>query len=334
MLYSVHFLRFVAAIGVALHHFGLPNLGGVTVTAAGLDVFFVISGVVIGTSTAYDTSITVFALKRLIRIVPLYWLATAAAVLWTAHFSGPPSTQQVVRSLLLWPDLSSNWLPSYLPAWSLVYELWFYAAFAACMLTGRYAKAACAIIVFIAAVALEDRSSPSAFGQATLMWVEFCFGLCIAMAIERKLFPSKWLGGILVTVAIAWFASYPYGHAQRWWGWGIPSALLVYGILAFDSIPFFRTKLSQLGGNASYGIYLFHATIFGIVAFSIGGIETADRAVAALFISTILSILAGCLAFVAFEAPALTWLRSRLLTPSRRPSSSRPTSLGRPVLTD
>jgi exopolysaccharide production protein ExoZ len=79
------------------------------------------SGVVIGTPTTHETSIQTFALKRLIRIVPLYWLATAVALCWAYRFNSSQSLEHIIRSVFLWPDLHSNWLPAYFPAWTLIF---------------------------------------------------------------------------------------------------------------------------------------------------------------------------------------------------------------------
>jgi exopolysaccharide production protein ExoZ len=85
-LASVQYLRAVAALlvvayhtnnmGLLRPHFTILGFGGY-----GVDLFFVISGFIITVTTARDTSPGVFFRKRLIRIVPLYWLVTFVYVL-------------------------------------------------------------------------------------------------------------------------------------------------------------------------------------------------------------------------------------------------------------
>src|ERR1051325_12083197 len=82
MLYSTHLLRFIAAAGVVVHHSGVLARWDIVVGSAGVDVFFVISGVVIALSTPPEMSIRDFLIRRFIRIYPLYWLALAA---WVAY---------------------------------------------------------------------------------------------------------------------------------------------------------------------------------------------------------------------------------------------------------
>src|SRR4051794_32047215 len=83
---SVQYGRAVAALAVVLYH-------GITVMNTeshfllfeygkhGVDLFFVISGFVMVVTTSSGGSAKEFFLKRLVRIVPLYWLATFVLVL-------------------------------------------------------------------------------------------------------------------------------------------------------------------------------------------------------------------------------------------------------------
>src|SRR4051812_15929191 len=88
-LYSLQSLRALAAIAVAIAH--LPRLHPATPLAdygaVGVDLFFVISGFIMVYTTAGSFgrpgAPLVFLAKRIARIVPTYWIATAAAAaLW------------------------------------------------------------------------------------------------------------------------------------------------------------------------------------------------------------------------------------------------------------
>ncbi|MGH2898799.1 MAG: acyltransferase family protein, partial [Solirubrobacteraceae bacterium] len=77
MLYNLHLLRVIAALGVVYFH--TTSEAGLRldwdVGSRGVDVFFVISGFIIayiGTSKPEQ-----FFRRRLIRVVPFYWAATA-----------------------------------------------------------------------------------------------------------------------------------------------------------------------------------------------------------------------------------------------------------------
>src|SRR5258708_14745058 len=70
---GIQYLRGVAAVLVVLHHlyFGDTQLG-----PFGVKIFFVISGFVMWhTTVAANISTMVFWRRRIVRIVPLYWIA-------------------------------------------------------------------------------------------------------------------------------------------------------------------------------------------------------------------------------------------------------------------
>src|SRR4051812_48684494 len=110
-LYSIHSLRFLAASAVVFHHAGAWDLFGITVGTAGVDIFFVISGTVIGI-TSQGMPLTTFLRRRFIRVFPLYWIATAAMVafkisIW--HAVDTP-TDLIHSAVLVPPGIHSGWL--------------------------------------------------------------------------------------------------------------------------------------------------------------------------------------------------------------------------------
>lgn len=86
-IHSIQYLRALAALMVIFHHSSAQidiyrgTLKQVNIGAAGVDVFFVISGFVIWFTT-YNRKLSPakFMLKRIIRVVPLYWFVTLAIV--------------------------------------------------------------------------------------------------------------------------------------------------------------------------------------------------------------------------------------------------------------
>ena len=82
-IHSIQYLRAVAALMVVFHHLIIQIdvyeavLHSISVGAAGVDVFFVISGFVIWFVTyGKEVSAGEFFAKRVIRVVPIYWLIT------------------------------------------------------------------------------------------------------------------------------------------------------------------------------------------------------------------------------------------------------------------
>ncbi len=109
---------------------------------AGVDLFFVISGFIIVHASrglfGQDGATRTFMLRRLIRIVPLYWLCANAYLLISRQFGSadsqiPQDGWGIVASYLFWPvDLfrDGHARPFYDLGWTLNYEMFFYFVFA------------------------------------------------------------------------------------------------------------------------------------------------------------------------------------------------------------
>jgi exopolysaccharide production protein ExoZ len=142
-LFTIQALRALAAASVVVHHilavavqkagyqFRFPSAG-----AAGVDLFFLINGFIMMYTHFNDFgevgSSAAFISRRLIRVVPLYWIATTATIVLILVIPSAFSTQRldwdnVAPSYLLLlsrePDGSLNTI---LPTgWTLGYEMYF-----------------------------------------------------------------------------------------------------------------------------------------------------------------------------------------------------------------
>jgi exopolysaccharide production protein ExoZ len=109
----------------------------------GVDIFFIISGFIIAWTTkqqgtALNDSLQ-FLWRRAMRIYPLYWIFTTAVLLvWllrpemvNSSFTQPPG---IMASYLLLPQETA---PLLAVGWSLVFEMYFYLAFAMLLLLPR-----------------------------------------------------------------------------------------------------------------------------------------------------------------------------------------------------
>ena len=78
-LLSIQYLRGVAAIGVLIFHAADATGRSFRVGGSGVDIFFVISGLIMWTIGARrPLTPREFLLRRVIRVVPLYWFVTLA----------------------------------------------------------------------------------------------------------------------------------------------------------------------------------------------------------------------------------------------------------------
>ncbi|WP_118182338.1 acyltransferase family protein [Paraburkholderia phosphatilytica] len=321
-LYSIHFLRFFASLAVVAHHVVSRYEPRLMVGAAGVDIFFVISGLVIGMAMLSDESAGAFATRRLIRIYPIYWIATLAYVLfrmwiWAEH----PSAEELAGSLVILPVYGASWHPIYWPAWTLEYEVSFYALAALLMVTFR-SKAFVACFVSLVAISLLRIPIPDTQPMQYFVldrFIEFAVGLMISYFIIQKYLINKAIGAVLVATALIIFyltRSPGLGPAIPW---KYPASMLVIGLLAFEGSSFFRNTLFKLGGDASYSIYLFHVLAIELVfnvSYKFGLDANAFRPLAATTYSAfcvVFALIIGMVAHLCIERPILRILRRRLL---------------------
>jgi peptidoglycan/LPS O-acetylase OafA/YrhL len=117
-----------------------------TLGSVGVYVFFVLSGFVM-VHISWDrfaeaAAAPVFLRRRIVRIVPLYWLATLAALAYhrvSATHGANAGWSELVKSLAFIPysNEEGTWNPVLPQGWTLDYEMMFYAIFALGLLFPR-----------------------------------------------------------------------------------------------------------------------------------------------------------------------------------------------------
>jgi len=105
----------------------------------GVYIFFVISGFIMvhicWDDFALPGAAQHFMRRRIVRIVPLYWVATIAALVFhrvSSSDKAPEGWAELLQSLLFIPYYNENvgWHPILGQGWTLNYEMMFYAIFA------------------------------------------------------------------------------------------------------------------------------------------------------------------------------------------------------------
>lgn len=273
---SIQFLRGFAAILVLVEHLRIET-SLVPYGSVGVDLFFIISGFIIFHVTRSDSKN--FMIKRLIRIVPLYWLATlVVTVLVLARpslFNNTEfSTAHLFGSLLFvphWTD-AQGLRPILALGWTLNYEMMFYLLFYIAMrLSHRYRLEITATFLFSLWAASNLLSQPETgfhfFSDS--IYLEFIAGMAFAKYSKIGLVRGISAYALLAASTLAFFAisiAAPFG--LRILDYGIASALLFVGALSVESI--FAGRLlgfaSVFGGQISYSLYLSHIYIMGIIA--------------------------------------------------------------------
>jgi exopolysaccharide production protein ExoZ len=282
-LWSLHYLRAVAALGVVLFHSLADTPWHFELGAAGIHLFFTISGFVIWTSTCRSPpSPKRFAMARVRRIVPLYWVATLIAILSTFVMPGyfwQATTRpvNVLTSLLFVPHeaVSGGVFPVLYQGWTLQYEMYFYALFCICLLlpVKLRTSALCGWVVSAVAIgAILDPPGAVLQTYTNPVCLEFVAGVVAAQLLSRHgagTSPARWL-------ALAFLGAVTFLSASAWesqLGWTanllIPlgAAATIVGMAGLErSGSMFRSTWLRRAGEASYSTYLFQTLGFALVS--------------------------------------------------------------------
>lgn len=336
---GLQYLRGIAALSVVIYHFveyvdptPADQLYWKALLAAGVDVFFVISGYIIWLTTLKPDLQPVDWLKsRAIRIVPLYWLALIVTLLVGAVTAESYTLDETIRSFLFIPVNSTHghFEPILKPGWTLNYEFEFYLLTAALLFLPRAGwRLAILVAIFGALSALRRHANVDdaiQFRLTSPMPFEFVAGIVISIVTRHirtwrtkpLLGAASLLGAALFVVVIS-PRLHPNGPRVVYFG--IPAALLVFGLVCLeDLIRRHVVRPLKFLGDSSYSLYLSHMLTVKplLVALGIIGIAAPGFVfVAAVLFTTV----AGGLIYVTVERPLLLGLRGRFLPDRRVPS--------------
>ena len=293
---SVQLLRGVAALLVVVHHAistdpgggdglrhlilpGVPAFAGFG--AVGVDLFFVISGFVMANSLA-TADAGRFLLHRAIRILPLFWLVSAAMIVQQGCVGIVPSWQGLANTMTLVPlfDGGVYHYPPLFVGWTLGFECAFYALVTVAIATRRPAAwlmvmtVLCALIgAFIGhpPIGLRFLFNPitAEFALGVLVWIGWQRGIAdrwakLAMVAGTVLL----LSGLCIDVGQG-FATDPSlligGETglHRLIVWGLPAALILTGLVADPTTSGGRGAMAAIG-DASYSLYLVHPLVIAV----------------------------------------------------------------------
>ena len=303
--------------------------------AAGVDIFFAISGFIMVVTTASSWGArgagASFMRRRLIRLVPLYWLATGIRLALLLALPGLVrhtrlSLWHTVASFLFIPAWNFEHLPvPLLPVgWTLSYELLFYILFAAALVLSRH-PIRWASGFLLVAVGIGYFQTP-AWGAAPVilnsLLIEFIFGMAIGYATLRGIRFSKSSAALVFLVSfiglLATDIARP-GSPARFILWGIPAALILLASVSVEEqVARPLAGLPNTLGDASYAIYLFH--IFAVEAMWVACDKlhlTPHMGVTiAIVAGTLASAVVGVAAHFYLEKPMMELIRSKI--PARR----------------
>jgi peptidoglycan/LPS O-acetylase OafA/YrhL len=350
---NLQILRFLAAAMVLLSHVqhqaaGM-NFGAATYTpwtgiylAGGVDIFFVISGFIMHAISSgdfgHEGAAKRFLIRRLVRIVPPYWLFTLAMIAAAVFFSGhirhsALSLWHIVTSFLFipYPNAYGQPYPMLMLGWTLNYEFFFYVVFGVALVLPR-AKGLGFVFLAIGSLSVLGifdtfKSLPMSFWSNPIM-LEFLLGILLSMAHEKGARVGGVTAALLITGGfLAMFVLMDLGIAAHFWTarvlWmGLPALAICAGaVLLVQPVRYagFKQALVFLG-DASYALYLSHPFALNLVAllWSKAGLQQPYLYVA---LSCAVSLALGAVVHVLVEKPVTRYFSSRL-SPKRAPGNA------------
>ncbi len=287
-LVSLQVARGLAAMMVFVMH--LFNMAAATTASAwaakiahalhyvghiGVDIFFVLSGVVmclvLPRAVAYEQTgrgrIAVaadFLARRAVRIYPLYWITLIACLVLPPI----PGADNALGTLLHHP--ASFFLfskPAAHPvAWTLVYEVQFYCVAALLLLFGRFARKVF-LIWSVLQIFLVVWSCIGVLPRWPIfdpLSLEFSLGIFMGLVSKVNFYRMECVG---MAIAIGAACS-----ASLWWGgdaiaahsylrvifWGLPAAVFIASLMAYERTHALQYSFMARLGDLSYSLYMWH----------------------------------------------------------------------------
>jgi peptidoglycan/LPS O-acetylase OafA/YrhL len=311
----VYHLNFYAEHVLSAHYGPLKWLGE-SLVAPAVSVFFALSGFVLMTSLRTTTAGR-FALSRLLRIFPAYWVAIAlAAIVQRQQGLKWFWDGQVVAGLLLVPAGADHATYRLGIEWTLVFEVFFYLAL--CLFAAFHTRrgATIGVALWLAAVVgamvvrdpgpYEPLPNWSTMALSPLT-TAFLLG---ALAVNLKAY------GRLLRILVPVLAPVLFITAFRLPRWDL--AILVLGTASALTVAWAAAIRQIRGGHPlvvcgdwSYGVYLIHTPLIsGALYLVVRNGWTVPPAI--VIVATGLLALMGGLAFGYCESNAYRGLRRRL----------------------
>ncbi|WP_439394128.1 acyltransferase family protein [Bradyrhizobium sp. PMVTL-01] len=295
----------------------------------GVAVFFAISGLIMVRSSRDSfgslSQARRFGARRILRIIPLYWLATLIFLIVSLTRTNAVDLAEFIKSLLFvpyWSPRLSSMKPIVGQGWTLNYEMMFYAIFALALMLKRGWGLALIFIVLVGLVGCHlvlwpptpylDPVTPLQFWTDPII-ILFALGMIVAQLEQRS---GRWLevpcpivcSLALILLCVSAFVilggTFPL---QIYWQllFAAVAICCVHACASGSAATVGRTEqVLEIAGDASYSTYLVHPLVLMVFATVWGVLPRSTQDPAAfVVVSILLCNLVGYFIHVLVERP-------------------------------
>ena len=260
--------------------------------AIGVALFFILSGFIIVYTTQNSghnlDSVRLFALKRVVRIVPLYYLVTLIWIvgLGQVGYYLLHNPDLLLRAFTFVPPFSRSVGPSFgfppvVVGWTLYYEMLFYLIFCISLFFGKFRYAVLSFIILALVIGLPmlmgsavDFSGSRSYGfsfrylevMASPVMLYFLLGIGIgwvylsSFSIKSRALIMLMVGSSLIYFWLAYFGDGRFANS-------VLTNLLTCGALLFSLLMLHKNRVVVVSnlfvylGDISYSLYLVHPLV-------------------------------------------------------------------------
>jgi exopolysaccharide production protein ExoZ len=346
---NLQILRGLSALGVVFYHIDFRLPGDWHTEFFGVPTFFVISGFIMCFITrdpeGGDATARGFMMRRVIRIVPFYWLCTFALI---ALQNRPPITRHI-DAILAWASLNvphlvrslffvpSETFPMLGVGWTLNFEAYFYVVFAFAILLSRtFAPVIAAGIVYAVFKA-------NAAGVDSWLIKFYSHGYIHFFLDGITLFYVWWFTKdhlkkfsiwvrlpvivICSLIVVVVYGSQFIPPQQELYPTSLyfPVLLVAAAIFAASAGADITWRPLVLLGDASYAIYLTHTITMEEFRHRM---PVWKESLWSTVLIMIIATAVGILVHLYIEKPMLRWIRNRLWAPAKSEPEKAVTLVG------
>lgn len=264
---SMQLLRAFAALAIVASHSSTPEYN-LSLGPIRIDLFFVLSGfmMIVANRRIYEsaTPVITFIRRRIIRIVPLYWVFTTLALI--ARRNLHPPVAYVFSSYLFLPFRGNaprafHYYPILIVGWTLSYEMLFYVCIAVCIWLRKSPLWLTLPFSMLALYGIYDpQPSHAILSLFNYHLLEFAAGMLFAHLYVRGILLPR----IVAAITLIGSVFFLFGRQYQYKETNIPelmpfAILIVLSLLSFEAqirahAPRFIEKIADI----SYPLYLIH----------------------------------------------------------------------------